>query len=159
MLDNGHEWPSWNYFPMFAQFLKRMRAFMLCKPWITGKFHFMSGRGKSSPAGTWPHLSRIYLDIHWWQISFQGRFWFDFCPFSVDLPISKWKWQLKEKNATSCLHFWVMMNLPGNFQKNRHIFTQSRVRSPQKDPKGTKSKIYHSSQKIAISSSFTRNPP
>ena len=32
-----------------------------------------------------------YLDIHWLQISFQGRFWFDFCPFSVDLPISKLK--------------------------------------------------------------------
>ena len=22
------------------------------------------------------------MDIHWLQISFQGRFWFDFCPFS-----------------------------------------------------------------------------
>ena len=53
----------------------------------------------------------------------------------------------KKKHATSCFHFWVMMNLPGNFrpfpgisaffpgisaQKNRHIFTQSRVRSAQK---------------------------
>ena len=26
----------------------------------------------------------IHLDIHWLQISFQGRFWFDFCPFSLD---------------------------------------------------------------------------
>ena len=33
------------YFAMFAQFLKPMRAFMLCKPWITGKFHFIKGRG------------------------------------------------------------------------------------------------------------------
>ena len=31
----------------------------------------------------------IYLDIHWLQISFQGRFWFDFWPFFGDLPISK----------------------------------------------------------------------
>ena len=42
----------------------------------------------------------IYLDIHWLQISDQGRFWFDFCPVSLNLSISfhvKKTWPFQEK--------------------------------------------------------------
>ena len=48
----------------------------------------------------------IYLDIHWLQISFQGRFWFDFWPFFGDLPISKQKWQFQEN--TCHFMFWFL---------------------------------------------------
>ena len=83
----------------------------------------------------------IYLDIHWLQISFQGRFWFDFCPFSVDLSMSKIKITFQEKNLP--LHvfifesWWICPGISALFpgisaQKNRHIFTQSRVISAQK---------------------------
>ena len=36
-------------------------------------------------------LHYISLDIHWLQISVQGRFWFHFCPCSLDLSISQGK--------------------------------------------------------------------
>ena len=50
-----------------------------------------------------------YLDIHWLQISVQGRFWFDFFPVSLNLSISKKKWQFHEKNLP--LHVFMLSHV------------------------------------------------
>ena len=91
-------------------------------------------------------LCQIYPDIHWLQISFQGRFWFDFCPFSVDLPISKKK-TFQEKTHHFMFSFlshdesarvfppFYLRPFPGNFrpEKPTHFYAKyCRVRSAQK---------------------------
>ena len=58
-----------------------------------------------SPSNYVRYIIYIPGNIHWLQIPFQGRFWFDFCPFSVDLSMSKKKLQFQEKNLP--LHVFI----------------------------------------------------
>ena len=101
-----------------------------------------------------------YLDIHWLQISDQGRFWFDFCPVSLKFAhVIQFQNQMIISRKNLPLHVlifkscWVCPGISAFFpgisaffpqisaQKNRHIFTQRRVRAAQEVGKCRKHKI------------------
>jgi hypothetical protein len=73
---------------------------VLADIWVTSCY--MNITDKNTHAYVYIYI----LDIHWLQISFQGRLWVDFCPFSVDLPLSKQKLPFQENKyhfMFSCL--------------------------------------------------------
>ena len=103
------------------------------------------------PEVRWKNMVWHYLDIHWLQISDQGRFWFDFCPVSLkfahfiqfqnQMIISRKNLPLHVLIFKSC---WVCPGISAFFpgisaffpqisaQKNRHIFTQRRSDQPKR---------------------------
>ena len=113
-------------------------------------------------------------DIHWLQVSDQGRFWFDFCPVSWNLSISfriKIKWPFQEKTYHFMFSFLNHVESARAFPPFSRVFPPfSRKFPPSKidiflrkegqiSPRGRKYKIDHNGQKMTISRSFTRNPP
>ena len=105
---------------------------VLADIWVTSCYMNITDKNTH----TYTYVYYIYiLDIRWLQISFQGRFIFcRFDHFKIKNTISRKQIPLHVLMFKSC---WVCPGISALFpgisaQNNRHIFTQSRVRSAQK---------------------------